>query len=150
MKTELDVLEALRETIMNGVGKYSAGDNSLSTLTDKSVVIDYPEPEGMNTDTVFFITPDYENFSSLTLGSDSAEFSTKVTIMCKGAKYSTLLRRVFLAFNALYLLLRQNQTLSGFVDSITLESMDYYPTVTESKGVVAIETSLTVMWDKQF
>ena len=68
----------------------------------------------------------------------------------KGEANATLIKKVFAYFNALFSLLGNNRTLDGFVDGARLVSMDYYPAVTASKNIVAIETALEIQWAKEY
>jgi hypothetical protein len=73
-----------------------------------------------------------------------------VFILCKGATSATLIKKVFGYYSALYTLLRGNQTLDGFVESVRLTNMEYYPAVTASKTMTAIEAHIQIQWAKEF
>ena len=99
---------------------------------------------------MFYIQPDYENIEDLSMSSDLAVMNATVFILCKGASTEKLIRRVFGYYTALYVLLRGNQTLNGFIDFVRVTDMDYYPAVTASATITAIEISVQLQWTKQF
>jgi hypothetical protein len=139
MKTEMQVLERLSEIIVAQLQAHITGIDAeeLEPLTKKNV-------------SMFFIQPDYEHLESLSMGSDLAVMQATVFILCKGASNQTLVTRVFGYYTALYILLRQHQTLDGFIDFARITDMDYYPAVTASKTITAIEVSLQLQWSKDF
>jgi hypothetical protein len=152
MKTEMQVLERLSEIIVAQLQAHITGIDAedLEPLTNKNVSIDFPDVDRMRRNTMFFIQPDYEHLEALSMGSDLAVMQATVFILCKGASNQTLVARVFGYYTALYILLRQHQTLDGFIDFARITNMDYYPAVTASKTITAIEVSLQLQWSKDF
>ncbi len=153
MKTEMMVLERLRDMIIAHIGEHFSADEGGADLTpfdDKSVVIDFPDVDNMRKDSMFYIEPDYENFEALSLMADQATMNVTVTILVKGAPHTTLIKRVFGYFTALCSLLASDRELNGFVDYTEVTDMDYYPYVTAGKSQSAIEATLRIRWDRIF
>ena len=145
MKTEMQVLDRLKEVIVSQLSKHyeeDGGQADLAPISPLNVEIDFPDVDNMRKETMFYIEPDYENLDTLSMNSDIATMAVTVFIIVKGAKHETLIRRVFGYFTALYCLLGKNRTLDGFIESTRMTDMDYYPAVTASTTMTAIEASL--------
>lgn len=153
MKTEMMVMERLREVIVSNLPIHFGSDGGkadLVPLDEKSVSIDFPDTDNMRRDTCIFIQPDYENFEMMSLSADQATLNITVTILTKGAKSEVLIRRVFGYFTAFCSLIHSDRSLGGFVDHTEVTDMDYYPAVTASKTMTAIEATVRIMWDRTF
>ena len=153
MKTEMMVMERLRDLIIQNLPdhfKADDGNADLTPLDEKSVTVDFPDVDNMRKDTCIFIQPDYENFEQMSLSCDQAVLNLTVTILTKGAKSEVLIRRVFGYFTAFCSLIHSDRGLEGFVDHTEVTDMDYYPAVTASKTMTAIEATVRIMWDRTF
>ncbi len=152
MKTEMQVLERLGEVIASSLTTVMEIEPAIAVkqFDEMNVEIDFPDVDGMRRSTMLYIQPDYENLEPLGMGSDLATMRATVFILCKGAANSILVRRIFALYNALYLLVRGNPTLGGFIEDARITDMDYYPAVTASATVTAIETSVDLQWSKEF
>jgi len=152
MKTEMQVLEKLRTLMARDLDSLrdSMEGVQFDAITPDNIAIDFPDPDNMRKNTMFFIQPDYESLEALSFSSDLASMNATVFILCKGEANATLIKKVFAYFNAMFSLLGSNKTLDGFVDAARLVSMDYYPAVTASKNIVAIETALEIQWAKEY
>jgi len=152
MKTEMQVLERLKETMVSQLNPLMETTDGVlpEDINAQNVEIDFPDTDNMRKSSMFYIQPDGENIEDLSMGSDIATMDSTVFILCKGAASSTLIKKVFGYYSALYTLLRGNQTLDGFVESVRLTSMDYYPAVTASKTMTAIEAHIQIQWAKEF
>jgi len=153
MKTEMQVLEHLKTLIATRLSTYvdSTDENVTNEAFDeKNVAIDFPDVDTMRKNTMFFIQPDYENLEPLGMASDLATMRVTVFILCKGAASAKLVKRVFAYYTAFYMLMRSNPTLDGFIDNTQITDMDYYPAVTASMTITAIEASVELQWSKDF
>lgn len=152
MKTEMQVLQRLKELIATSlVALMEPGERTAVRQFDETnVEIDFPDVDGMRRPTMLYIQPDYENLEPLGMGSDLATMRATVFLLCKGAPNSILVRRTFALYNALYLLVRGDPTLGGFIEDARITDMDYYPAVTASATVTAIEASVDLQWSKEF
>ena len=87
MKTEMQIMERLRDVIVRSLpGHFTAdgGNADLIPLDEKCVSIDFPDTDNMRRDTCVFIQPDYENFEQMSLSCDQAVLNLTVTILTKG------------------------------------------------------------------
>ena len=153
MKTEMMVMERLRDVIVSNLPIHFGSDGGkadLIPLDEKCVSIDFPDTDSMRRDTCIFIQPDYENFEMMSLSADQATLNITVTILAKGARSDVLIRRVFGYFTAFCSLIHSDRGLEGFVDHTEVTDMDYYPAVTASKTMTAIEATVRIMWDRTF
>lgn len=150
MKTEIQVLEKLKAIIITNIGTYFDEDISLSEVSDLNVKIDFPDIDNMRKNNMFYIQPDYETLEQLSINSDIANMNIKLFFLCKGAKSEELIKRVFAYYSAFYIMLKNNQTLDGFIDFAKITDMDYYPAVSEIANITAIEVKLELMWSKEF
>ena len=148
----MQVLERLRETMVSQLEAYIETDDGQPSdaIGEDSVVIDFPDPDGMRKDTMMFIQPDAESLESLSMGSDLATMDAGICILCKGAPNAVLVRRVFAWCNAFHRMIRSNPTLDGFIDASMMTGMEYYPAVTASRTMTAIEIPLQLQWTKEF
>lgn len=154
MKTELQVLNQLKQVIATELNNYLSEDEDnhdlLEEINADNVVIGFPDLDNMKKNTMFYITPDFEEITDLSMGTDFASMNSNLFIMCKGAKNETLIKKVFGYYTALYALIRDNQTLDNFVDFSRINDMDFYPAVTASTTMTAIEVSISIQWAKCF
>ena len=144
MVTEMDVLERLREKIVEGLSREFDG------FRDDSAIIDFPDTDSMRRNLMVYIQPDYEALEDLSVGTDLARMNASVFILAKGAPNAELIKTVFRAYTSLYLMLRGDPTLGGFISETRITDMDYYPAVTASRTVVAIEAQTEMQWAKGF
>ena len=147
------VMERLRDLIIQNLPdhfKEDDGNADLTPLDDKAVSVDFPDVDSMRKDTCIYIQPDWENFEQMSLSCDQATLNLTVTILTKGAKSDVLIKRVFGYFTALCSLIHSDRSLDGYVDHTEVTDMDYYPAVTASKTMTAIEATVRVMWDRTF
>lgn len=153
MKTELQVLDQLKKVIAEQLNDYySEVDDRelLEEISEANVEIGFPELDSMKKNTMFYINPDFEEITDLSMATDFASMNSNLYIMCKGAKNEVLIKKVFGFYTALYALIRDNQTLDDFVDFSRINSMDFYPAVTASQTMTAIEVSISIQWAKCF
>lgn len=150
MKTEMQVLECLRDILARDLSQYLDAENDPGPIDGKNVLIDYPDVDKMPKSTMLYVQPDYENLEELSMGSDLATMHATLFILCKGAPSKILIQRVFALWSAFYVLARSNQTLDGFIDHLRITDMDYYPAVTASATITAIEARMQLQWSKQF
>lgn len=147
------VMERLRDLIIQNLPdhfKADDGNADLRPLDEKAVTVDFPDADNMRKDTCIYIQPDWENFEQMSLSCDQANLNLTVTILTKGAKSEVLIKRVFGYFTALCSLIHSDRSLDGYVDHTEVTDMDYYPAVTASKTMTAIEATVRVMWDRTF
>lgn len=152
MKTEMRVLEKLKETMASGIGAFYENESEPEpqAIDGRSIEIDFPDADGMPRDTMMFIQPDGESLEPLSMGSDLATMDATVCIMCRGASNAVLIRRVFAWCNAFCMLMKSSPTLGGLIDSSVLTGIEYYPAVTASRSMTAIEIALQLQWTKEF
>ena len=154
MKTELQVLNQLKQVIATELNNYLSEDEDnhdlLEEINADNVVIGFPDLDNMKKNTMFYITPDFEEITDLSMGTDFASMNSNLFIMCKGAKNEILIKKVFGYYTALYALIRDTQTLDNFVDFSRINDMDFYPAVTASTTMTAIEVSISIQWAKCF
>lgn len=150
MKTEMQVLERLAELIPEGLKEHLTDEKVKADLSDLNVKIDFPDIDNMRKDNMLYIVPEYENIEELTVSSDTADFEAKVYIISKRDKSEALVKRVFDIYTAFYLFMRSDPTLDGFIEYSRITDMDYFPSVTASQTMVAIEVTLTLTWAKVF
>lgn len=147
------VMERLREIIISNLPDHFSADDGnadLAPLDDKAVAVDFPDVDNMRKDTCVYIQPDWENFEMMSLSADQATLNLTVTILTKGAANHVLIKRVFGYFTALCSMIHSDRSLDGFVDHTEVTDMDYYPAVTASKAMTAIEATVRIMWDRTF
>lgn len=152
MTTEYQVMERLKETIVSGINLYLRrhGDMAIQELNGDNIEIDYPEPDQMRKDTMLYIQPDYGNYEDLSVMTDEATLTVQVFILTKGAPSRILIARAFRYYAALYSLLRNEQNLGGSVESTRITDMDYYPALTASHTMTAIEATVRITWSREF
>ena len=98
MKTEMMVMERLRDLIIQNLPdhfKADDGNADLTPLDEKAVTVDFPDADNMRKDTCIYIQPDWENFEQMSLSCDQATLNLALTILTKGARSEVLIKRVF-------------------------------------------------------
>lgn len=154
MKSELQVLNQLKDVIAKQLNNYLHEDEEnsgvLDKISDRNIVVDFPDPDNMPCSTMFWIEPEVSDISDLTSLADLEQMTLSVYIMCKRAKSEVLIQKVFGYFTALFALIRNNMTLDEFVDFAKITTMEFYPAVDASKTIAAIEATMQIQWEKPF
>lgn len=152
VKDELSVLNQLEKYIAENINTFieSGEDFDLEEITSDHVTVDYPDTDNMKKDTMFFIVPDIENFQELTISSDLADLNVTIYLLSKRDKQENLIKKVFAYFSALYSCLKNDGSLSSFVDATNLVSMEFYPAVEGNKTTVGIEVQVNIQFTKDF
>jgi hypothetical protein len=148
----MQVLERLKELIATSLVALMEPEDGITVkqFDETNVEIDFPDVDSMRRPVMLYIQPDYENIEPLGMGSDLATMRATVFLLCKGAPNAILVKRVFALYSALYLLVRGDPTLGGFIEDARITDMDYYPAVTASATITAIEASIDLQWSKEF
>lgn len=136
MKTELDVLDTLCKFLNDNL--------------DIPAVVDYPDTDNMKSSTMIYIEPEDAEYQPLTISSDLAILHATIYIIAKKDTPTNLLQKVFRHSDEVFTLIRQNQTLNGFVEFSNITAMEYYPAVEANKNIKAIELSLDLQWTKDW
>ena len=147
MKTEMDVLNRLRDTIANYINDYVPED---LFIEDMQVVVDYPDTDNMPKGTMVYIEPENAEYSTLTMDSDLTVLNATLYILCKKEASNVLLQRVFKYASAISSLIRQHQSLDEYIDFTTINTLEFYPSVDASKTIKAIELSISLQWEKDW
>ena len=152
MKTEMQVLQQLKAVVARSLVDHQETESGVTveTFDEGNVDIGFPDVDGMRRASMCFIQPDYENLEPLGMHSDLATMRATVFLLCKGASNAILVKRVFALYSALYRLVRGDPTLGGFIEDARITDMDYYPAVTASATMTAIEAGIDLQWSKEF
>lgn len=148
MRNELTILNALKTVVQTQLSDYLP--NTLDSIGERNVAIDFPETDQMPMKTMLYIQPNWANYENLSTESDLSVFGITVFIVCKKDTQENLTRKIYGYFNALYELLRTNITLDGEVDFVSITDADFYPAVEGNRNIQAIEVSITVTYTKDF
>ena len=87
MKDEMEVMDALRMRIIDSLSSFIREPGIAVTLDERSVLIDFPDPDNMARDSVVWITPDWENIEELSVATDVSTLRLSVYIVCKGSSF---------------------------------------------------------------
>ena len=150
MKDEMTVIEALRETIINGINDHLPESEVLPPLGEENVLIDFPDTDRMPKSTVVYIQPNWAEFENLSTESDSSLFSVAVFILCKRDREANLTKKIYGYFNALYSLLRRNTSLDGVVDFTEITNSEFYPAVEANRSIQGVEVAVSLRYTKDF
>ncbi len=148
MKNELTILNALAGVIQRQLSEYLTHD--LAPISERNVVIDFPDTDQMPMKTMLYIQPNWANYENLSTESDLSTFGIAVFIVCKKDTQENLTKKTYGYFNALYELLRTNISLDGEVDFASITDADFYPAVEGNRNVQAIEVSIAVTYTKDY
>ena len=148
MKNELTILNALAGVIQRQFSEYLTHD--LAPISERNVVIDFPDTDQMPMKTMLYIQPNWANYETLTTESDDSTFNIAVFVICKKDSQENLTRKVYGYYNALYRLLKTNMTLDCEVDFCSIDDADFYPAVEGNRNIQAIEVSVSVRYTKDF
>lgn len=148
MRNELTILNSLKTVMQTQLNDHL--DPQTETISERNVVIDFPDIDLMPMKTMLYIQPNWANYEDLSTESDMSTFNIAVFIVCKKDKQENLTRKVYDFFNALYSLLRTNWSLNGEADFTQITDADFYPAVEGNRNVQAIEVSVSVRYTKDF
>lgn len=148
MKNELSVLLALQDVISKKLNDFLPQD--FASISDKNVLIDFPNVDQMPMKNMFYIQPDYAEFEALTTSSDVSSFRVSVFILSKKDTKANLTILNYGYYNALCELLRSNMTLDGTVDFTDINDVTFYPAVEANPNVRGAELSLEIRYTKDY
>lgn len=148
MKNELSVLLALQDVIAKKLNDFLPQD--FASISDKNVLIDFPNVDQMPMKNMFYIQPDYAEFEALTTSSDVSSFRVSVFILSKKDTKANLTILNYGYYNALCELLRSNMTLDGIVDFTDINDVTFYPAVEANPNVRGAELSLEIRYTKDY
>jgi hypothetical protein len=148
MKNELSVLLALQDVIAKKLNDFLPQD--FASISDKNVLIDFPNVDQMPMKNMFYIQPDYAEFEALTTSSDVSSFRISVFILSKKDTKANLTILNYGYYNALCELLRSNMTLDGTVDFTDINDVTFYPAVEANPNVRGAELSLEIRYTKDY
>lgn len=148
MKNELSVLLALQDVIAKNLNDFLPQD--FASISDKNVLIDFPNVDQMPMKNMFYIQPDYAEFEALTTSSDVSSFRVSVFILSKKDTKANLTILNYGYYNALCELLRSNMTLDGTVDFTDINDVTFYPAVEANPNVRGAELSLEIRYTKDY
>lgn len=154
MKSEYSILTKIAEHIAERLNDYMTVDEEYSgylhKIDDKNVVVDFPDIDNMPKNVMFFVTPEDGYMEPLTTGGDSTDMTVQVYVVCKKDTRVNLIRRAFGYYSALWMMLKNNQTLDNYVDFIDVTNFDYYPATDNTGTCVIVQATLDVRWEKQY
>jgi len=142
MKDLNEVLAALRTITVTHINTYLP--ESIPTLADANVVVEFPDIDRMPKSTMIYIQPNSESISPQTVCTNLSSFSITVYILCKRDTHTNLTNKVIAYYTAFCKAIMHNPTLAGAVDMTNLESCDYYPYISAEQGSAGAEVRLTV------
>lgn len=148
MKNELSVLLALQDVIAKKLNDFLPQD--FASISNKNVLIDFPNVDQMPMKNMFYIQPDYAEFEVLTTSSDVSSFRVSVFILSKKDTKANLTILNYGYYNALCELLRSNMTLDGTVDFTDINDVTFYPAVEANPNVRGAELSLEIRYTKDY
>ena len=148
MKNELSVLLALQDVIAKKLNDFLPQD--FASISDKNVLIDFPNVDQMPMKNMFYIQPDYAEFEALTTSSDVSSFRVSVFILSKKDTKANLTILNYGYYNALCELLRSNMTLDGTVDFTDINDVTFYPAVEANPNVRGAELSLEIRYTNDY
>ena len=144
MTNELTVLEALKTVIETEIQQF------LPEGSDFGVLIDFPDVDQMPKKNMYYLQPDYAEFSNMAVQSDLSEFKISVFILCKRDTQENLTIKSYAFFKALYELLRTDISLDGTVDLTDIVDADFFPAVEGNPNVRGVEVHVSVRYTKDF
>lgn len=153
MINELVITKKLREVISTELNNYlgpAEESDVLSSIGEKNVVIDFPAPDQMPMNVMFYIQPNYADFETLSVESDSSVFNVSVFILCKRDKQENLTLKIYGYFNALYRLLRNDLSLSGTVDFSEVTDVQFYPAIEANRNIQGAEINIAIRYTKDY
>ena len=148
MTSELDIMTGLRDVLILSLNDYTS--NAVEGMDDKSIVLDFPDPDNMRKPTMIYIQPNYSDMETLTYTADQTSFTMSVFIVAKKASSQVLQTKVFALYDGLYRLLKTNNTLDSLVAWVGVNSMEYYPQLTATDTVKGIEVSIQAVFEKDW
>lgn len=148
MTSELDIMTGLRDVLIRSLNDYTS--NAVEGMDDKSIVLDFPDPDNMRKPTMIYIQPNYSDMETLTYTADQTSFTMSVFIVAKKASSQVLQTKVFALYDGLYRLLKTNNTLDSLVAWVGVNSMEYYPQLTATDTVKGIEVSIQAVFEKDW
>lgn len=146
--TERDVLNTLYSVFIRDINNYTP--DSVESLDDKNVLIDFPSVDLMPKPTVIYLQQNFTDYEELTVRSDNASMHVAIFILCKKDKSSVLQDKVNAIYESIYRMLKTNPTLDGTITYTSVESFDYYPAIEGNTSVKGAEMSLNLIFEKEW
>jgi len=149
---EWEVLEKVKSFLVDHINSNveAIAGLTIDTISADNILIDYPDTDSMKNNVMFYIVPENEDFTYLTLSSDLASMYATIYILVKRDNQQNLIKKAFSYFSAMYQTIREEPSLGGEVDEATFETMEFYPAVEANKSIVGIETKILIKYAKEF
>lgn len=139
MSDEYTVMESLRGFIIAHMEDY----------TEASVLIDFPEPSNMPKNRMIYIVPSSSEYEPLTSLEDIVTASYSLYLMAKGDRRENMYKQLYRDKESLVESLRSNQTLDdGATDAISVDGVEFFPSVAPTGNQPALEVSITCQYVK--
>ena len=148
MTSELDIIKGLHDILVRDINSYTS--NAVEGMDDKSIVCDFPDIDNMRKPTMIYLQPNYSDYEPLTYSSDQTAYTMSIFIVAKKASSQVLQEKVFALYDAVYRLLKTNNTLDSIVAWVGVQTMDYYPALTADAGTKGIEVSIQCVFEKDW
>ena len=148
MINELKVMQQMVEVIGSHLNEYL--DEELPVISDKQVLLEFPDVDKMPFPVMFYVQPDYAAYEEETTCSDKTDFRISVFIMCKRDTKANLTLKTYGYYNALYELLKTNYTLYGAIAGTQIIETHFYPAIEANANVQGVELSVSTEFTKDF
>lgn len=154
MKTDWDVLKAIKRSILNEMPEYfkeqEDAEDVLFALDDSQVVIDDYDIDNLPAKVSVFIAPDYEALEQDTVASSVCTYTVNVYCICKGMSKADLVRQAQSYKASMEHLFGCDQTLNGEVDFLSVTDSQWFSGV-EGVGVArGYKLTLSIQWQKTY
>lgn len=143
MVNELTVLNTLKSFIVANYATYKPESDD-TAFTEKDIIIDSPDIDNMTGNYNIWLEPASVVLEDFTTYEDSAAFNINLCIVVKRGSSQALRERIFNIKDTIYKMIRRNQSLDDTVDTIAINSYDYYPQLYDEIGIIGMDLSLTV------
>lgn len=145
----LQVMNKIKSVITRDYATYKDVDDSFVMKTN-TVLLEPCDDDRMNDSVNVFIEPMGSSIVEDIVDEDEVTDTFGLTIIVKRGKNSDLQSQCMHVKNAVYRLLRRNNTLDGTVDNVSITSWNYFPQLYTDYGVVGLDMNLSVSYYTDF
>lgn len=150
MKNIAYALQAVKDCLLNHIAEFIPENNlfdvSIPTISKDNIVVDFPDIDKLPNSTMIYIVPDYSAQQPQTTCTQLNDDYIKVWLFCKRDKQENLVARVTTISSAIMQTILNYRTLDNKVNLCDFQSSDFYPAVTATSIISAVEITLDVKY----
>ena len=147
MMNELSIALQLISVLQNHLNEYLTKDYQINK---DQVVMGGPDVDKAPFPVTIYVEPNYSQMEGQGTTSDKIDFRLTVWVICKRDTQTNLTGKLFIYYNSIYYLLRNNTSLDGYIDKTDVLNAEFDLAVEANPNVRGADIQLSITFEKDF